>query len=90
MPAQKRSDCGLHSPEIAYLQSGDNGLMTADDLAAFVDAVVTLLQDPAQAQRLRAGALQAGELYSIKHMSDRFCAGCLDCYPALAGLPRRL
>lgn len=77
------TDCGLqgglHSPEIAYLQSGDNGLMTADDLAAFVAAVVQLLQNPALAQRLQAGALQAGELYSIEHMSDRFCAGIQDC-----------
>ena len=73
------TDCGLHSPEIAYLQSGDNGLMTADDLAAFVAAVVQVLRDPAMAQRLRAGALQAGELYSIEHMSDRFCAGIQDC-----------
>ena len=73
------TDCGLHSPEIAYLQSGDNGLMTTDDLAGFVDAVVNLLQDPARAQRLQAGALRAGELYSIEHMSDRFCAGIQDC-----------
>ena len=73
------TDRGLHSPEIAYLQSGDNGLITADDLGAFVNAVVQLLQDPAQAQRLRAGALQAGELYSIEGMSDRFCTGILAC-----------
>ena len=73
------TDCGLHSPEIAYLQSGDNGLMTTDDMAKFVDAVVSLLQDPAMAQRLQAGALRAGELYSIEHMSDRFCAGIQDC-----------
>ena len=73
------TDCGLHSPEIAYLQSGDNGLMTTNDLAAFVEAVVQLLQSPAMAQHLQAGALQAGELYSIEHMSDRFCAGIQDC-----------
>ena len=73
------TDCGLHSPEIAYLQSGDNGLMTADDLASYVAAVVQLLQDPVQALRLQAGALRAGELYSIEHMADRFCAGILDC-----------
>ena len=77
------TDCGLHgglhSPEIAYLQSGDNGLMTADDLASYVAAVVQLLQDPVQAGRLQAGALRAGELYSIEHMADRFCAGILDC-----------
>ena len=73
------TDYGLRSPESAYLQSGDNGLNTADDLSAFVSAVVQLLEDPVQAQRLRAGALQAGELYSIEHMSDRFCAGILDC-----------
>ena len=73
------TNCGLHSPEIAYLQSGDNGLMTADDLTAFVEAVLQLLQNPAMAQHLQAGALRAGELYSIEHMSDRFCAGIQDC-----------
>lgn len=73
------TDCGLHSPEIAYLQSGDNGLMTADDLAAFVAAVVQLLQNPAMAQHLQAGARRAGALYSIEQMSDRFCAGIQAC-----------
>ena len=53
--------------------------MTADDLTAFVEAVVQLLQNPAMAQHLQAGALRAGELYSIEHMSDRFCAGIQDC-----------
>ena len=53
--------------------------MTADDLAVFVEAVVQLLQNPAMAQHLQAGARRAGALYSIEQMSDRFCAGIQAC-----------
>ena len=73
------TDCRLHSPEIAYLQSGENGVMTADDLPTYVNATVQLLQDPAKMARLQAGAALSGQAYSVEHFADRFCDGILAC-----------
>nr|WP_297351675.1 glycosyltransferase family 4 protein [uncultured Caldimonas sp.] len=75
------TDCGLHSPEIAYLKSGENGLMTANDLGAYVDAVAGLLTRPEQAMQLGAGARRSAERYTVENMTQRFGDGiarCLD------------
>jgi glycosyltransferase involved in cell wall biosynthesis len=37
------ADCGIHSPEIAYLENEANGLMTADNVPAFVDGASSVL-----------------------------------------------
>lgn len=73
------TNCGLHSPEIAYLQPGENGLTTEDNLDTYVHAVVQLLQNPPMVDHLRRGAMQSGEAYSIEHMADRFCSGIMNC-----------
>ncbi|HRH79706.1 MAG TPA: glycosyltransferase family 4 protein [Thiobacillaceae bacterium] len=69
----------LHSPEIAYLQSGINGLMTEDSPDAFVDGVVGLLSDSAALAALREGCRVSAQDYSIENMADRFCRGILAC-----------
>lgn len=72
-------DSGLHSPEIVYLKSGVNGLITPNDLASYANAVADLLQDPRRLAELRAGcALEAGSL-SIEEMAYRFCVGIQKC-----------
>lgn len=44
-----------HSPEIAYLESGRNGLITAGDVEAFAEGVVRLIEAPGQLACLQAG-----------------------------------
>jgi len=78
------TDCRLHSPEVAYLENGRNGLMTADSLPDYVQATLAVLRDPAELQRLQAGALAAGQHYSIERMSERFCDGIVACLAATA------
>ena len=39
------TDCKIHSPEIAYLKSGRNGLMIADSEEAFIEGVERLLKN---------------------------------------------
>lgn len=73
------TDCRLHSPEIAYLESGRNGLMTPDEPGAYVQAVAALLAQPAQLARLREGARAAGDRYTLQNMSERFCDGIRRC-----------
>lgn len=79
LPMLTTDFCRQRSPEFAYLHPGDNGLITTDDHAGFADAVVRLLRDPAELDRLRTGALHSAQAYSIEQMADRFCAGIVDC-----------
>lgn len=71
------TDCGLHSPEVAYLENGINGVMTENNLDAYVLEVVRILTDDAYASNLRAGASAAAAHYTIENMADNFCAGIL-------------
>lgn len=81
------TDCGLHSPEIAYLQPGVNGLMTANDLASYVAEVQALLSDAEALAALRAGCLESAKEYTVENMARNFTQGLLQCLqqPALRG-----
>lgn len=69
------TDCGMHSPEIAYLENGTNGVMTADDLDAFVDASVRLLRNTQSLDTLRAGCVASAQEYTVENMARRFANG---------------
>lgn len=71
-----------HSPEIVYLHSGQNGLMTDNDVESFVAGVVRLLGDPAELDTLRAGCRASAREYTIEKMADHFCKGILACLSA--------
>jgi glycosyltransferase involved in cell wall biosynthesis len=71
------TDCHIHSPEIAYLQSGENGIMTPDSTEAFASAVIALLNDEAERRRLGANAQAVAGRYTIEDMAQRFRAGIL-------------
>ena len=73
------TDCGLHSPEIAYLDSGRNGIMTADNEASYAEAVIDALRDPETMQALRDQATASASRYTIENMTTRFCDGVLAC-----------
>jgi glycosyltransferase involved in cell wall biosynthesis len=69
------TDCGIHSPEIAYLRSQENGLLTADDRDAFANGVISLLEDSPLAEKLCAGCLADAEKYTIENMLENFSDG---------------
>jgi glycosyltransferase involved in cell wall biosynthesis len=69
------TDCGIHSPEIAYLRSGENGIMTPDSLEAFADAAVGLLGDERQRSRLGASAQTDAARLTIENTTRRFREG---------------
>jgi glycosyltransferase involved in cell wall biosynthesis len=73
------TDCGTHGPEIAYLKSGQNGMITADDMPAYADTVIGVLSDPDRLAALRSGAAASASYYSVEKMADRFCAGIVSC-----------
>lgn len=69
------TDCGKHSPEIAYLQHGSNGLFVANDPGAFIEASHRVLIDAALRESLARGAQVSSELYSLDRMATRFTEG---------------
>ena len=69
------TDCGNHGPEIAYLESGINGVMTADDLDTYVEASVHLLSDAQALQILRDGCAVSAQEYTVENMARRFADG---------------
>lgn len=78
------TDCGLHSPEIAYLASGQNGVMTADDIQSFTSTAMEVLQDADYRLRLCEGARRSGREYSIERMAERFADGIDRCLESAA------
>lgn len=85
------TDCGLHSPEIAYLEHEVNGLVTADDVSAYAADIVRVWREPARLAALQAGCRAAAAEYTIERMAERFVEGieaCLEQVP-LAGESHR-
>ena len=76
------TDCGLHSPEIAYLAHGRNGLMTPNRIDDYVAAVVKLLRDPAQHAALVQGCRASAEQYTVENMALNFADGVQACLSA--------
>jgi glycosyltransferase involved in cell wall biosynthesis len=68
-----------HSPEIAYLAPGHNGVLLpgATTAAEYGRVVAELLTDPDRLAELRAGCRHAAATYTIEAMADRFAAGVL-------------
>lgn len=68
-----------HSPEIAYLEDGINGLMTAMDVDAYVKAVLGLLRSEVLYQKIQEGCEHSAEKVSLEKMANRFCEGIIHC-----------
>ncbi|HYA66447.1 MAG TPA: glycosyltransferase family 4 protein [Burkholderiaceae bacterium] len=71
------TNCPGHGPEIAYLRSGENGLMTENSMEAFVRAVVALLQYEDERRRLGVNAQHVASHFTIENMAQRFRNGIL-------------
>ena len=76
------ADSGNHGPEIAYLQNGVNGVMTADDLDAYVEATVDVLSSTQLLETLRAGCAVSAKEYTVENMARRFADGIERCLSA--------
>lgn len=65
----------LHGPEIAYLQNGVNGLITAGDAGSYADAVLSLLQEPDRFAQIQVNAGISAQQFTLDQMVQRFCDG---------------
>lgn len=69
------SDAPGHGPEAAYLVNGDNAVVTHAAAGELAQAVLTLLQQPVWADRLRAGGLASARQHTLQAMVRRFATG---------------
>ncbi len=73
------TDCGLHSPEISYLASGRNGVITDDDVDVYAEVVSATLRDQNLLAALQRGALDTASRYTLENMTDRLFNGIVNC-----------
>lgn len=78
------TDDALHSPEIAYLENGRNGLIVAGEPAPYADAVRRLLERPDELAALGRQARSDADRYTLGNMVDHFVSGLLRCLAAPA------
>ena len=66
----------MHSPEIEYLDDGENGLIVEEDsVAAYADEVTRVLTDESLHSRLVQGCRRSAADYSMEEMVERFSSG---------------
>lgn len=64
-----------HSPEIAYIENGVNGILTDDTPDAFAQAVIRLLSDSEYYLNISRQAKDSASLYSLGAMVQNFVTG---------------
>lgn len=84
------TDCEIHSPEIAYLKSGYNGIVTENETPAYVAAIKRLLDEPFELQELGKGAATTAQNYSLNNMTERFAEGITSCLQTVKARPGRM
>ncbi|MDW5416686.1 glycosyltransferase family 4 protein [Iodobacter sp. CM08] len=73
------TDCGLHSPEIAYLSNGNNGVITENSLEEYVAVVIKLLNDDIALKAMQQACLVSAKEYSVENMARNFAEGIMQC-----------
>lgn len=73
------TDYLYHSPEIEYLENGANGLITEDDIDAYVAAVIEIMKNEKIRQQLVEGCRRSSAKYTLEQMVDNFTSGIINC-----------
>jgi glycosyltransferase involved in cell wall biosynthesis len=71
------ADYPFHSPEIAYLVDGENGLLTEDSVEDLARGMVRICLDDELHAKLVAGCKEWSQRLTIEEMADRFAEGIL-------------
>ena len=69
----------FHSPEIAYLRDGINGVMTDFSVPEYADAIIEYLNNEAALETLRRGCAESARLYTLENMVENFADGIKKC-----------
>ncbi|MCY1216194.1 PEP-CTERM/exosortase A-associated glycosyltransferase [compost metagenome] len=76
------TDCGLHSPEISYLEPGANGIMSENSIEDYVGKTCKILTDPQKWSTLHMGCKASSSLYTLDNMVKNFADGIEHCAAA--------
>jgi len=68
-----------HGPEFAYLEDGQNGIVTSGEAGNYARRIIDLLSNPAEYEHLRAGARKSAKRYTLQNMVNRFANGIDRC-----------
>lgn len=69
----------MHGPEIDYLISGKNGIVSEFDSLEFSNSIYDVLSRPSYLAEMKTEALASAQLYSIEQMVSRFTDGVIEC-----------
>lgn len=72
------TECGLHSPEIAYLQQNNNGLITNNSVHCFVEGVRKILYNTEYRLKILNGCTESAAHYTVENMAQNFLTGILN------------
>lgn len=64
-----------HSPEVAYLKHGINGISTNDTAIEYSQAVIDIFKSPTRLKEMQEAALNDSNVYSLENMVDNFVKG---------------
>lgn len=64
-----------HSPEVAYLRDGENGVYAGDTPEAYSTAVLEVIRDVDLLQKMQQACLADSERYTIENMVNHFADG---------------
>jgi len=73
------TDIDYHSPEIEYISSGNNGLMTGNTIQEYANAVIKFYRDENLRGQLARGCSESSEQITLDGMVDKFAAGVCAC-----------
>jgi glycosyltransferase involved in cell wall biosynthesis len=73
------TDVPIHSPEIAYLEHGRNGVMTRYDESDYAEAVARYLESPDMQATLAEGCRSSAGKYTLPNMVENFASGVERC-----------
>lgn len=68
-----------HSPEIAYLRHGVNGIMTGYSVEEYAQNILALISDRERLAQYRAAALADADVYTLDNMVAQFVDGIVKC-----------
>ncbi len=69
------TDIPIHSPEIAYLMNGVNGVITPNSTDAFANIVVEYLNAESKQALMQRGCQESAKKYSLENMVENFTLG---------------
>jgi L-malate glycosyltransferase len=68
-----------HSPEIAYLRNGINGLIVQGGADRYAESIINLFNAPEKLAEIKDAALADAKRYTLENMVENFADGIARC-----------